>query len=392
MAADGSILETIVPGPSAQLLVVARQTWSFLPSWFAFPCPPVHMVVQANWQLVMDAASLTTAVCSGTCALTFFFAIRTTTGMIILPMFVGFVIESFNSTLPIVTADYILTRDHKYEELTGPGPGNAITQRSPTSGALVHAVQPVDPRDFAAAMATPLGRSVRNTLDMFEGSEELLYPFLRDASGATPSHALRSLREGDAESEVGEDTESEAGEEDPEGEAGGVRVDRGALLQAQARQVLQQPLLPHHHHHHHHHHPHRHHQGSQLQPATRRGGASGAPQVSVVTPLLSSSSQLPTPESSYSSYSSAAGVGSVRMHQDVFRVKSKLRALDVHISTFGDGGSVDTQRHVDSAKVATLERELERVRRELDARQGEVLALKTLLRRRQGSSGSIDRS
>ena len=70
-----------------------------------------------NWRDVLAAAAKTTSECSGTCAKVYFYVVRVTTGMIILPMFVGFVIESFNSTLPIVTSDYILSREKQHAEL-----------------------------------------------------------------------------------------------------------------------------------------------------------------------------------------------------------------------------------------------------------------------------------
>ncbi len=140
---------------------------------------------QANWDIVMDAAALTTASCSGHCATLFFFVVRVTTGLIFLPMFVGFVIESFNSTLPIVTADYILHREQQHDELE-PKAAHDHSLHSTTSSLLArtwsspsvpHPPLAIDTTNLAHAMATPVGRSVRGTLDMFAGSDELTFPF-----------------------------------------------------------------------------------------------------------------------------------------------------------------------------------------------------------------------
>ncbi len=71
----------------------------------------------SSWRYVVEAAALTTSSCNAQCAKFYFFLVKVTTGMIILPMFVGFVIEAFNSTLPVVTKDYIASREARQLEL-----------------------------------------------------------------------------------------------------------------------------------------------------------------------------------------------------------------------------------------------------------------------------------
>jgi hypothetical protein len=354
------------------------------------PCAVCPLPSQANWQIVMDAAAETDALCSGDCARFYFFLVRITAGMIILPMFVGFVIESFNSTLPLVTADYLLTRENKTELVATPALGRVGTSglvRQLSNTNIVNVPHRPDPLDLASAMATPLGRSVRDTMAMFAGSDDLPfgYDLLRDPPGGGLRGDPRALRPGS-----GERTSSTSSG----GGGGGSRYSHslGAGL----------PLVP---------------EG----PGAGYGAAglglgaglpetvdeevedfddcdvygedslnnSVRPGLLVHTPL--GAPLLPEARGGH-------GPGHVRgdvldlqeppgkrlaARQSVYRLRSKRRAADVHMSTFG---SVVDEEGTEAGRAASLQRRVDALVQELEARRGEVLALTTLLQRRRGSS------
>lgn len=72
---------------------------------------------QGNWYIVMNAAVEVAGTGGGVVASLYFFTIRIVVGMLLLPIFFGFVIEAFNNNLPSVLAEQAKRRDEMHREI-----------------------------------------------------------------------------------------------------------------------------------------------------------------------------------------------------------------------------------------------------------------------------------
>jgi hypothetical protein len=97
--------------------------WQALAAVFAFRdlgdsfLTVFEVAIVGNWFVVMDAARDTSGSGSGVTASLYFFVIRIVMGMLLLPVFFGFVIEAFNNNLPVVQSEHRARRAALLREL-----------------------------------------------------------------------------------------------------------------------------------------------------------------------------------------------------------------------------------------------------------------------------------